>query len=427
MDTERYNAFVGKIFNQVLEVIDIRMFVGEAGPERIHELQDVIARTLEEILRDDPFSLTVRQKHEIRKAVEDDILRHGPLTPILEDEEIEDIEVNGPHNIFIVKQGQRVRWQGPCFRDDHHVRQVLDRMVADAGKRLDESQPTVDTRLKDGSRLSAVIPPVALQGTSMSIRRFKGYIPSPDKMLAGGSFNKPMLDFLRACVQARLNILVSGGTASGKTTLLNALSSFLEKTERVITIEDAPELKLQCDNVVRFQTRQANIQGEGEITQTMLVKQSLRFNPDRVILGEVRGGEAFDMLQAMNTGHDGSMCTVHANSPKDSLHRLEHLVPLANLRLPENTLRSHIASAIDLVVQVGLRNTEDGTPKRRVLYISEVTGIGKDGEYEVNDIFVFKNGQFRFTGNYPSGPLLEKFHEKGIDFRVPSAISRRCA
>jgi pilus assembly protein CpaF len=427
METSKLDAFTGKILNRVLEVIDIRMFVGDVPPERTRELREVIGRTLEEALQDDPLSLTVVQKNEIKRAVEDDILWHGPLTPILKDEEVEDIQVNGPRDIYIVKRGQRARWEGAGFRDDAHVRQVLDRMVADAGKRLDESQPTVDTRLKDGSRLSAVIPPIALHGTSLSIRRFKGHVPTPQRMLEGGTFTQPMLEFLHGSVRARLNILVSGGTASGKTTLLNALSSFLGDTERVITIEDAPELRLQCKNIVRFQTRQANIQGEGEVNQTMLVKQSLRFNPDRIILGEVRGGEAFDMLQAMNTGHEGSMCTIHANSPKDSLHRLEHLVPLANLRLPENTLRSHIVSAIDLVVQIGLRSSEDGTPKRRVLSISEVAGLDENGEYQLNHIFVFKNGQFRFTGNNPTGRLLEKFHERGIEFRVPANAERRCA
>lgn len=425
MEPNRYDALAGKLLNRILQVIDVRAFVGDATPGKLDQLREVITGSLEDTLRENPLSLTVQQRNQVKRAVEDDILRHGPLTPILEDEEVEDIEVNGPRDIFIVKRGRRARWQGTLFRDDAHVRQVVDRMVGDAGKSLNESQPTVDTQLSDGSRLSAVISPIALQGTCVSIRRFKGYIPSPQSMLEGGTFTRPMLDFLHACVRARLNILVSGGCASGKTTLLNALSSFLCKSERVITIEDAPELKLQSDNVVRFQTREANIQGEGQVTQTMLVKQSLRFNPDRIVLGEVRGGEAFDMLQAMNTGHDGSMCTIHANSPRDGLHRLEHLVALSGLRLPVDTMRSHIASAVHLLVHVGVRPSANGVMGRKVLELSEVTGLDEHREYELNKIAVYRSGQFMFTGNLVSKELLQKFSEKGIKFQMPSPVQGR--
>lgn len=345
-------------------------------------------------------------KKEIFKQVLNDLLGYGPIQPLLDDPDISEIMVNGPKKIFVEKKGQLTKSE-ITFDDDDHVVRIIDRIIMPLGRRVDFDSPTVDARLPDGSRVNAVVRPVSIDGPSITIRKFRKDKLKTEDLIAFGSLTKQMADFLEACVKARFNIVISGGTGSGKTTLLNVVSGFIPENERIITIEDAAELQLQQDHVMRMETKPANADGMHAVTIRELVKNSLRMRPDRIVVGEVRGGEALDMLQAMNTGHDGSLTTVHSNSPRDAISRLETLVLMAGMDLPLKVVRQQISSAIDLIVQQ--TRLKDG--KRKVTAITEVAGM--EGDVVVlTDIFKFQQsgvttdgqvqGELRPTGIRPN-------------------------
>ena len=362
-----------------------------------------IGLTVERLVLDEGIPMTLAERERMIEEILDEVFGLGPLEPLLKDPTISDILVNGADSIYIERDGRLIE-TNVRFRNQQHVRQIIEKIVSAVGRRIDDSSPIVDARLKDGSRVCCVIPPLSLIGPSMSIRRFGKKLLSTDDLLKKETLTTGMLDLLSACVEARLNIVISGGSGSGKTTLLNTLSRFIPEEERVITIEDVAELQLQQWHVVRLETRPANIEGSGAITQRDLVINSLRMRPDRIIVGESRGPEALDMLQAMNTGHDGSMTTVHANSPRDAFSRLETMVMMASQHLPDRIVRQQLTSAINIVVH--LARLIDGT--RRVTSISEVLGV-KDEQVELQDLFLFDR-----TGIAPSGKVLGKFQATGL-------------
>jgi pilus assembly protein CpaF len=362
-----------------------------------------LAQILESLILAEATPVTLQEKEQISQEVLDEVFGLGPLEPLLRDPSISDILVNTHRSVYIERNGLLEK-TGVRFRDDAHVMAIIDRIVSAVGRRVDESSPMVDARLPDGSRVNAIIPPLAIDGPSISIRRFGRDPLTGPELIANGSLTPEMLELLSGCVRARLNILVSGGTGAGKTTLLNVLSSSISNRERIVTIEDAAEVQLHQEHVVRLETRPPNVEGKGAIRQRQLVINSLRMRPDRIIVGEVRGEEALDMLQAMNTGHDGSLTTIHANSPRDALGRLETMVAMANLNIPDTAIRRQIASAIDVVVQ--LSRLSDGT--RKVTCLSELTGM--EGEViTMQDIFVFRK-----KGIGPNGEVLGDFAPTGI-------------
>lgn len=343
-----------------------------------------VERLAKELLATEETPLSSYEREKLVEEVRHELFGLGPLEPLLADPTISDILVNSPYKVFIERGGKLER-VGVSFNDNSHVLRVIERIVSTVGRRIDESSPMVDARLTDGSRVNAVIPPVALDGPILSIRRFGAEPLRMNKLIAYGALTKDMADMFSKCVQARLNILISGGTGAGKTTLLNALSAYIPDDERIVTIEDSAELLLQQQHVVRMETRPRNIEGRGEITQRDLVKNALRMRPDRIVIGEVRGEEAIDMLQAMNTGHDGSLTTIHANTPRDAIIRVETMIQMAGLRLSENAMRQQIASAIHLVIQVA--RLSDG--KRRITSVSEIVGM-KRKEVVLQEIFKFE-------------------------------------
>jgi pilus assembly protein CpaF len=361
-----------------------------------------IRAVVTELLRDETAPLTLADREHIVEQVLYEITGLGPLEPLFRDLTISDILVNGSKEIFIERGGKLSRVTA-TFRNDAHLMAVIDRIVSRIGRRVDESSPMVDARLPDGSRVNAIIPPLALDGPVLSIRRF-GADMSVEKMIANGTFTDEMAKMLAACVAARLNILISGGTGAGKTTLLNAMTSFIPADQRVITIEDAAELRLQQEHVVRLETRPPNAEGQGEVTARDLVKNALRMRPDRIIVGEVRSGEALDMLQAMNTGHEGSLSTIHANSPRDALARLETMILMAGSNLPDRAMREQIASALDVIVQVS--RLADGS--RRITSVVEVTGMEGDVT-ATQEIY-----HFRRQGIAADGKVIGRFEATGI-------------
>jgi pilus assembly protein CpaF len=342
-------------------------------------------------------------KKQIFDQVMNDILGYGPIQILLDDPDVSEIMVNGPKKVFVEKKGQLTR-ANVAFDDDDHVIRIIERIIMPLGRRVDADSPTVDARLPDGSRVNAVVRPVAIDGPSITIRKFRKDKLKAEDLVNYGSMTQSMADFLQACVKARFNIVISGGTGSGKTTLLNVMSGFIPENERIITIEDAAELQLQQDHVMRMETKTANSDGLGAVSIRELVKNSLRMRPDRIVVGEVRGGEALDMLQAMNTGHDGSLTTVHSNSPRDALSRMETLVLMAGLDLPLKVVRQQISSAIDLIVQQ--TRLKDG--QRKVTAITEVAGM--EGELVVlTDVFKFVQ-----TGVDPDGKVIGELRPTGI-------------
>ena len=362
-----------------------------------------VAQIVENLAAAEHTPMTLQERERLSQEVLDEVFGLGPLEPLLKDPTVSDILVNAYNNIYVERKGLLERTPVQ-FRDDSHLLSIIDRIVSAIGRRVDESSPMVDARLADGSRVNAIIPPLAIDGPCLSIRRFARDPLMGDDLVKTHSLTAPMLELLRGFVYARLNVLVSGGTGAGKTTMLNVLSSFISNRERIITIEDAAELQLQQDHVVRLETRPPNVEGKGAIRQRQLLVNTLRMRPDRIIVGEVRGDEALDMLQAMNTGHDGSLATIHANSPRDALTRLETMLAMANLNLPEVATRRQIASAIEVVVQVS--RLSDGS--RKVLNISEITGM--EGQVvSMQDIFVFKK-----TGIGENGAVLGQFVPTGI-------------
>jgi len=361
-----------------------------------------IRAVVTELLRDEPTPLTVADRENIIEQVLYEITGLGPLEPLFRDLTISDILVNGSKEIFIERNGKLTRVSA-TFRDDAHVMAVIDRIVSRVGRRVDESSPMVDARLPDGSRVNAIIPPLAIDGPVLSIRRF-GADLSVARLIENGTMTEDMSLMFQACVHARLNILISGGTGAGKTTLLNAMTSYIPSDQRIITIEDAAELRLQQEHVVRLETRPPNAEGQGEVKAADLLKNALRMRPDRIIVGEVRSAEALDMLQAMNTGHEGSLSTVHANSARDALSRLETMILMAGSNLPDRAMREQIASALDLVVQVS--RLADGT--RRIVSVVEVTGM--EGQITATqEIYRFKR-----HGIAPDGRVLGNFEATGI-------------
>ena len=362
-----------------------------------------VSRLAEAVLAQEAMPLSVSERERLVNDVQHELFGLGPLEPLLKDPTISDILVNSHKTIYIERRG-KIERTNVQFKDDEHLMRVIERIVSSVGRRIDESSPMVDARLQDGSRVNAIIPPLSIDGPVVSIRRF-GSDPLKMSMLIDyKALTKDIADMLQMVVTARLNILISGGTGAGKTTLLNALSAYIPENERIVTIEDSAELQLQQPHVVRLETRPPNIEGRGEVTQRDLVKNALRMRPDRIVIGEVRGGEAIDMLQAMNTGHDGSLTTVHANTPRDAMARLETMIQMTGMRLSDRAMRQQIASALNMVVQVA--RMSDGS--RRVTSISEVTGM--EGEtITMQEIF-----QYERTGVDKEGTVLGRFRPTGI-------------
>lgn len=381
------------------------------------QVEQVIDTYVEKVLEDNPFAVPVNERAKIVSDLKDEMLGLGPIETLLKDPTVTEIMVNGPKKVFVERMG-RLHLTDVQFHDDSHVMNIIERILSPLGRHIDEAVPLVDARLEDGSRVNIIIPPLSLIGPCITIRKFASKALSVENLMAFGTLDRKMADFIKACIQARVNILVSGGTGSGKTTTLNVLSSFIPENERIVTIEDAAELKLQQEHVVTLESRPANIEGNGEITIRDLVKNALRMRPDRIIVGEVRGGEALDMLQAMNTGHDGSLTTAHANSPRDALSRLETMVLMAGFEMPVKAIREQISSAIELVLQQS--RLKDGS--RKITYITEVQHMEGD-IITTQDLFRFEQtgmdengkltGRFVATGMQPG--FIDKFQINGVE------------
>lgn len=405
-----------KIREMLLEMIDLSLIDNLGKDQAAEQIKEICLRIAEQ----ENAPLNMSQRMAIIKSIRDDVLGLGPLEDLLKDPSISDILVNGAKDIYIERRGKLYKTD-VSFSDDRHLLNVIDRIVSNVGRRIDESSPMVDARLDDGSRVNAIIPPLALDGPAMSIRRFSVDMLTIDDLVDFGTLTEEVAEMLQAIVRARLNILISGGTGSGKTTLLNIASGFIPEDERIVTIEDSAELQLRQPHVVRLETRPANIEGKGEISQRDLVRNSLRMRPERIIIGEVRGAETLDMLQAMNTGHDGSITTVHANSPRDALGRIETMVTMSGVTFPISTMRAQISSAIDVVVQV--ERSEDG--RRRLVSVQEIEGM--EGEMiTMSELFSFRRNGLDAEGNV-EGDLIAtgvvpKFYKKmvarGIDLPI---------
>ncbi|MFZ0631441.1 MAG: CpaF family protein [Acidobacteriaceae bacterium] len=408
------------VHSELINRLDLEK-LGEAQESRSGQQQ--LFLLIQQIIAEQGVPLSSAERDRLAQEVLDEVFGLGPLEPLLKDDTINDILVNTCANVYVERRGVLYR-TNVTFKDNKHLLQIIDKIVSAVGRRVDESTPMVDARLKDGSRVNAIIPPLAIDGPILSIRRFGSSPLTAEKLVGHKALSNPMLDMLRAAVQARLNIVISGGTGAGKTTLLNALSSFISERERIVTIEDSAELQLRQDHVVRLETRPPNVEGKGAIRQRELVINALRMRPDRIVLGEVRGEEAMDMLQAMNTGHDGSLTTIHANTPRDGLARLETMCMMGDIRLPEKAIRMQIASAIHLIVQVA--RMSDGT--RRITHITELTGAYSD-VISMQDIFLFEKdgiaengkvkGRFRSTGIVPK--FTERLKAAGIP--IPAGLS----
>jgi len=362
-----------------------------------------VSRLAETLLSQDAMPLSVAERERLVNDVQHELFGLGPLEPLLADSTISDILVNSHRTIYIERRG-KLEPTDVSFKDDEHLMRVIERIVSSVGRRIDESSPMVDARLQDGSRVNAIIPPLSIDGPVLSIRRFGAEPLRMEKLIEYKALTREIAEMLQMCVTARLNTLISGGTGAGKTTLLNALSAYIPETERIVTIEDSAELQLQQPHVVRLETRPSNIEGKGEVTQRELVKNALRMRPDRIVIGEVRGGEAIDMLQAMNTGHDGSLTTIHANTPRDALSRLETMIQMTGMSLSERAMRQQISSALNVVLQVA--RLSDGT--RRVTSISEITGMEGD-TITMQEVFHFER-----TGISPQGEVIGRFRPTGI-------------
>jgi len=410
---ERHADLKSKVHRKLLQSLNsdtLRLISKE-------RLRGEIGRAVEKLLMQENIPMTLPERDRVIEEILDEVFGLGPLEPLMKDASISDILVNNYNVVYVERRGmlQRVPVQ---FKDDKHLLHIIEKMVAAVGRRIDEANPIVAARLPDGSRVTAAIPPVTLRGPALSIRRFGGRVLSNDELLTNATLTAPILQLLQGCVRARLNIVISGGSGSGKTTLLNALSRFIPETERIVTIEDVAELMLQQRHVVRLETREANIEGHGAITPRDLLINALRMRPDRIIVGEARGQEALDMLQAMNTGHDGSMTTMHANSPRDCFHRLQTMVLMANMGLTEPVIRQQAVSAIQLVVQ--MTRFRDGT--RKVSSVAEVIAATEDA-VEIEEIYRFERsgmdgagnmvGKFVATGYRPQ--FLTRLQSAGVD------------
>jgi len=396
-----YQDLKAKVHQELLNRLNLDRLNKVSRREAEPEIRELINHLIESEVQKTPLSLFERENLII--DVLDELFGLGPLEALLKDRDISDILVNRHDQVFIERNGM-LEETGITFKDDRHLMQIIERIVSTVGRRIDESSPMVDARLADGSRVNAIIPPLALDGPAVSIRRFRTDRLGAQDLVERVSLTQPMLDFLKAAVHSRLNIIVSGGTGAGKTTLLNILSSFISDKERIVTIEDAAELMMRQRHVVRLETRPANIEGRGAVKARDLVINSLRMRPDRIVVGEVRGAEALDMLQAMNTGHDGSLTTIHANTPRDALYRLDTMIAMADLNIPDKAVRQQVASAVDLIVQVSRQ--ADGT--RKVTAVTEITGMEGD-VITMQDIFLFEKG-----GLAPGGKVTGRFRATGI-------------
>ncbi|MEY2700407.1 MAG: hypothetical protein RIQ52_1162 [Pseudomonadota bacterium] len=406
------------IYKELMTIIDPTA-LAQLEPRSAHlQIHDLIGKLFDQ----HEVPLNPSSRDIICQNIEDEILGLGPIQPLLNNPAIADILVNGYRNVYVEQHG-RLEKTSLRFRDDAHLMNVIDRIVSAVGRRVDESSPMVDARLKDGSRVNVIIPPLAIDGPCLSIRRFPAERLQMEHLIAGNTLTRAAADVLKAVVSGRLNLLISGGTGSGKTTLLNVLSGFIAPSERIITIEDAAELQLQQPHVVRLETRPPNIEGRGEVRQRELVRNALRMRPERILLGEVRGDEAFDLLQAMNTGHDGSLATIHANAPRDALARLENMVAMSGIELPARMVRAQIASAIHVVLQIGRLETGE----RRLLSIQEITGMEGD-VYLMSEIFRFErkglDDEGRVIGQLQACGIVPMFSDilrrKGIE--LPASL-----
>jgi pilus assembly protein CpaF len=398
MESLDFEKLKADVHRELMERVDLEK-LSKLPPEKG---RPAVAAMIQEIAAATRVPFNQAEREQLQSDLLDEVFGLGPLEPLLRDLTISDILVNNKNEVFIERAGMLER-RNISFRDDKHLMQIIDRIVSAVGRRIDEATPMVDARLADGSRVNAIIPPLALDGPALSIRRF-GYGPlTADSLLAYETLSPEMLEVLKAAVRSRISILMSGGTGAGKTTLLNMLSSYIPERERIITIEDAAELQLMHENLVRLETRMANVEGQGAVRQRQLLINSLRMRPDRIIIGEVRGEEAFDMLQAMNTGHEGSMCTIHANTPRDAITRLENMVAMTNLNFPDKAVRQQIASALTIVLQVA--RLSDGT--RKITNISEITGVDEN-VISMHDIFVFQRK------GIANGKVVGAFQPSGI-------------
>lgn len=381
-----YQAIKSEIHTHIIDEMpdDLQRVISQSSADQ-KELRRLVEGMCADAIKDNPFAIPLGDRERLVEELISEILGLGPIEPLLKDSSVTEVMVNGPDSIYIERKC-RLQKTDVRFRNTEHLMHIIDRIVTAVGRRVDESSPMVDARLADGSRVNVIIPPLSLTGPCVTIRKFSKDVLTVDKMIEFGSFDQRMAEFLEDCVKGRLNIVVSGGTGSGKTTLLNVLSSYVPATERIVTLEDSAELQLKQDHVVTLETRPPNIEGEGEVTMRDLVRNALRMRPDRIIVGECRTGEALDMLQAMNTGHDGSMTTAHANSARDALSRLETMVLMSGMELPLRAIRSQIASAVDIIVQIA--RLRDGS--RKIINIAEVTGMEGD-IITLQDLFYFEN------------------------------------
>src|SRR5579862_6603123 len=382
-ERSEYQQVKADLHRKILDRLDLEKLGRTSGDSAREEVLILIRNSV----NSEAVPLSFAEREQLSREILDEIFGLGPLEPLLKDPTISDILVNRFDRVYVERAG-KLEITGLSFKDNQHLMQIIDRIVSRIGRRVDESSPMVDARLQDGSRVNAIIPPLALDGACLSIRRFGRDPLTARNMLDNKTLTEPMLELLSAMVKGRLNLLISGGTGAGKTTVLNVLSGYIPNSERIVTIEDAAELQLKQEHIVRLETRPPNIEGKGSVRMRQLVINSLRMRPDRIVVGEVRGEEAFDMLQAMNTGHEGSLTTVHANSPRDALARVENMVSMANLNIPERAIRHQIANAVHAVIQIA--RLSDGT--RKVVTISEITGIDENGRVR---------GAFKATGTRP--------------------------
>ena len=406
-----YQAIKSEIHTHIIDEMpdDLQRVINQSSSDQ-KELRRIVEGICADAIKDNPFAIPLGDRERLVEELISEILGLGPIEPLLKDSSVTEVMVNGPDSIYIERKC-RLQKTDVRFRNTEHLMHIIDRIVTAVGRRVDESSPMVDARLADGSRVNVIIPPLSLTGPCVTIRKFSKDVLTVDKMIEFGSFDQRMAEFLEDCVKGRLNIVVSGGTGSGKTTLLNVLSSYVPATERIVTLEDSAELQLKQDHVVTLETRHPNIEGEGEVTMRDLVRNALRMRPDRIIVGECRTGEALDVLQAMNTGHDGSMTTAHANSARDALSRLETMVLMSGMELPLRAIRSQIASAVDIIVQIA--RLRDGS--RKIINIAEVTGMEGD-IITLQDLFRFENhgldSDGRITGEFLTSGLRPMCTEK---------------
>ena len=408
-DRSALHEIKGRVHRRLLERLNLSNLDSLDREQVVGEIRKVV----HDLLARETLPLNYDERDELVNQVLDEIFGLGPLEPLLKDPQVSDILVNSYDRVFIERHG-KLEPTDVRFKDDRHLMQIIDRVVSAVGRRIDDSSPMVDARLADGSRVNAIIPPLALDGPCMSIRKFKRDTLGGEDLIRTNSITPAMLELLQGIVKARLNILISGGTGAGKTTLLNILSSYIPNDERIVTIEDSAELQLRQPHVVRLETRPANIEGNGEVPQRLLLVNALRMRPDRIVMGETRGGEAIDMLQAMNTGHDGSITTLHANTPRDALSRLETMISMANLSLPERAMRQQIASAVDVVIQAS--RMSDGT--RKIMSISEIVGMEGD-IITMQEIFLYER-----LGTDENGKVIGRFRPSGIRPRFADRLKQ---